>query len=325
MRLYHAFLIAMAVTACAPSPVESEERVASAAQPSQIACSDPQGCPDLIPSEFWLKAGMMLDTRKFKRSSCPVQEDLVRPGNRRLLRMSLAVINVGPGELDVGAATDHPDLFHFNECYDTYQFRDADALRLWRPVDYAIWVALRAANPSTSSEALLDAHPLLRHRIIAGRKNHFCLGEYFHCEPVMGCPADQTIAPSTHQAADPDTCSINQGLSVGWMDVYPIYVDGQWIEVPSHGGTFILEQDINTERVLEESDYTNNSVATCVNIPPKNGHHHFVPDPSCITPPQFEEATNCEMCLEVCAAIADAGAQQSGCPCEPYFCPDPPP
>jgi len=100
----------------------------------------------------------------------------------------------------------------------------------------------------------------------------------------------------------------------------PSGVDGQWVEAPNEGGTFVLEQEVNTERVIEESDYMNNTASVCVNIPPKNGHD-FVSDPSCITPPAFEQANDCEMCLALCASIADVNAQQSGCPCAPLVCP----
>src|SRR5262245_47458054 len=70
MRLPHALVVAMAITACTPIPGEAENKVASAAQPVQIPCVDPQGCPDLIPPQFWLSAAMFLDTRSFKPSSC---------------------------------------------------------------------------------------------------------------------------------------------------------------------------------------------------------------------------------------------------------------
>src|SRR5262245_16212530 len=220
MRLPHALLVAMTITACAPRPGEAENELASAAQPVQIPCVDPQACPDLIPPQFWLSAGMLLDTRSFKPSSCAVHEEVIKPGKRRLLRMNVGVANVGAGELILGAPSDHPDLFHFDECHNHLHFLDFDNLRLWLPDDYAEWVALREAYPSALPNDLLDAHPDLRRRIVEGRKIHFCLGEYFHCEPALGCPAGQTIGPSNHPSVDPNTCAANQGLSVGWMDVY---------------------------------------------------------------------------------------------------------
>lgn len=336
MRLSHVLLIAMAVTACTPSPVESDTaspvesdtglaNAASAQQTVEVACTDPRGCPDLIPSRFWMTAGMMLDTRKFKHSSCAVHEGVVKPGKRRLLRLSSSIANVGVGELIVGGVLDRPDLFHFDECHNHYHFRDIDNFRLWQPLNYVQWVALRAAHPSIPSAQLLASHPHLAHQVVHGLKRHICMSEYFHCEPAFGCAPGQTIEPSTHPLIDPNTCLNNEGISVGWMDVYTALLDGQWVEAPNQGGTFIIEHEINAERIIEESNYLNNSAAVCVNIPPKHDpHHHFVGNPNCITPPQFQEATNCEMCLAVCAAMDNAGAVQNECPCEPLYCPDPP-
>lgn len=319
MRLPHALMIAAAVTACAPTSGDAESDLANATQPFQLACADPRGCPDLISSEFWLTAGIMLDTRKFHSSSCAVNEDSIQPGNRRLLRVSTAFANVGVGELIVGNPADHPELFTFDDCHNHLHFLDFDQLRLWRPEDYAQWVTLRLANPSIPPFELLEAHPSLAHQVVKGLKRHICMSEYYYCEPALGCPPGQTVEPSAHPIGDYSTCASNQGLTVGWMDVYPIWLDGQWVEAPNAGGTFILENEMNGTRVFEESDYSNNSAAICVNIPPKNGGP-FVGDPSCITPPQFEAASDCDMCLAVCNAVAAAGAAQSECPCAPYVC-----
>src|SRR5262245_48525955 len=121
MRLLHAFLItmaAMAATACAPTAGEADDRLASAAQPVQIACSDPQGCPDLISSPWFLKAALTLDTRQFKPSSCAVHEYAIKPGKRRLLRMNVSIANVGAGALIVGGPGEHPELFDFDDCHN---------------------------------------------------------------------------------------------------------------------------------------------------------------------------------------------------------------
>jgi hypothetical protein len=323
MRLSHSLLIAVAVTSCAPTTGETEAGLASAAQPFQLACGDPRGCPDLISSEFWLTAGMVIDTRTFEPSSCAVHEDDIQPGKRRLLRTSSAFANLGVGELIVGAPSDHPELYNFDECHGHLHFRDFDHLRLWWPEDYAEWVALREAYPSITPAELLDAHPALQQRVVQGLKRHICMSEYFHCEPAFSCPEGQTIEPSTHPLLDPSTCATNQGISVGWIDVYPVWLDGQWVEAPNPGGTFILEHEINGTRVFEESDYTNNSSAVCVNIPPKNGAP-FVGDPTCIDPPVFDGASDCAVCLEMCGAMVAAGAIQDQCTCSPFFCGAPP-
>ena len=63
-------------------------------------------------------------------------------------------------------------------------------------------------------------------------------------------------------------CNANQGISVGWADVYGFGLDGQWIDITGlAAGDYVLEAEVNPEQLFEEVDYTNNSAAISVTIP----------------------------------------------------------
>ena len=67
------------------------------------------------------------------------------------------------------------------------------------------------------------------------------------------------------------TCS-NQGISVGWSDVYDASLDCQWIDVTGVApGQYLLRVTINGgpngAHVFAESDYTDNVATVPVTIP----------------------------------------------------------
>jgi hypothetical protein len=88
--------------------------------------------------------------------------------------------------------------------------------------------------------------------LLEGRKQAFCLEDFARWDPNAG-PAKFT-------------CSY-QGISVGWQDIYGSYLDCQWLDVTDFpAGNYLLRVTINPERVLQESDYSNNSATVPVTI-----------------------------------------------------------
>ena len=60
----------------------------------------------------------------------------------------------------------------------------------------------------------------------------------------------------------------NQGLQVGWFDVYTSSTPCQWIDITGlPPGTYTLQMDINPEQLLVESDYSNNATNITVVFP----------------------------------------------------------
>lgn len=76
--------------------------------------------------------------------------------------------------------------------------------------------------------------------VVTGRKQAFCLEDFTQLDPNAG-PAKYT-------------CS-NQGISVGWSDVYGSYLDCQWLDVTNvPAGTYMLKVVVNSDSVTHARD-----------------------------------------------------------------------
>src|SRR5688572_23052529 len=217
-----------------------------------LPCLDARGCPDLE-----VVAADLLDQKvqvqKFKASDCEVIEGSTEAGRRRLLRFSTTYANSGAGDLIVGAPADHPELFEFSSCHGHYHFKEYADYRLWTPADYAEWQSLRSAtSPDRLSRDLLASQPDLAARMVRGDKQGFCMIDIVQVEP--GAPGPNFT-----------NCNTDQGISVGWADVYHKTLPGQYIDITGvPAGVYWLEVEVNAEHLLEEANYANNSAAVQV-------------------------------------------------------------
>ena len=83
--------------------------------------------------------------------------------------------------------------------------------------------------------------------VVEGRKQAFCLEDFEKVDPNAGKAKY--------------TCS-NQGISVGWQDVYRSSLDCQWLDITGvPPGMYELRVTINPERVLTEASYENNTAS----------------------------------------------------------------
>ncbi len=90
--------------------------------------------------------------------------------------------------------------------------------------------------------------------VVTGRKQAFC---------VMDVAKYSANAGPSHGY----TCW-DQGLTVGWQDIYGKYLDCQWLDVTDvTPGDYYLRVTINPEANLTESDYTNNAAVVPVRVP----------------------------------------------------------
>lgn len=298
------------------------------AQPCEIGCvecTDPRGCPDLIVSRTYMGLGMILDTRNFAEDDCNVVEGMVGPGLQRILRFHYASPNIGTGALIVGDPRENEDWFDCDNCHDHCHFNQYADYRLWTPAGYRRWEDIRLSNPDALSQDLLANQSDLLDELLVGEKLGFCVGEVASCDafgPLMDCPltpTDESLYPIEEFA----TCATNQGIGVGWADIYENLLDGQWVVVPPEGGIFMLEAEANAEKFFVERSYTNNFAAVCVNVPPMDEglRGSFEPSPSCITPYEFFEATDCQMCEATCVDLGwCSGEEDSEFPCGPDSC-----
>lgn len=230
----------------------------------QVPCSDPRGCPDLIVTDV----GMMkwyIGYRTFSEDECAVVEGMAVPGERKLRFFEFATPNLGPGDLIIGAPADHPEWFEFETCHGHEHFIDYADYRLWTPKGYKKWKALRKrTDPSVISGDLLAANPQIAAEMIDSGKRGFCVVDVDPA-PIVGKNGKYEFVPGPDKYRN---CSSNQGISVGWADVYSVRLDGQWVDITDvPPGTYVLEAEVNAEHLYIEEDYTNNSTAIEVLMP----------------------------------------------------------
>jgi hypothetical protein len=197
------------------------------------ACANGAACPDLAVDRDDLLGSIVIDTRNFKATDCALDEGCVGgTGTRRLLRFDTATENVGTADLGVGDPTSNA-CFTFSQCHQHYHFKGVGQYTLYQ------------ADGTTVAGV--------------GHKQGFCL------EDVRTIPS---LNPPPAQAAMPFTCT-NQGLHVGYEDVYTNDLDCQWIDITGlPAGQYVLTVHINPLEYLPESNYGNNEATVPVTIPP---------------------------------------------------------
>jgi hypothetical protein len=183
--------------------------------------------PDLTISAESALASLSVKSEFFALDSCAVKEACVaHPGQRRLLRFSTTTPNIGEIDLVLGDPASGKG-FEYGACHGHYHF-----------TGYARYELL----DSTGSV------------VADGRKQAFCL---LDSEPV-GLPG-AAATPRYH-------CGF-QGLQRGWADTYADNLDCQWLDVTDvPDGQYSLRLSVNPDRILPESDFSNNVVEIPVTI-----------------------------------------------------------
>jgi hypothetical protein len=237
---------------------ELEAGTAGSAPP--MPCRDPRGCPDITVDPATLIVGTQRP-ETFGMNSCAVQEGLVVPGTRHIIRLSISAPNQGEGSLIIGRPQDSPDHFEWSGCHDHWHFTDFAHYRVWTPSGFLAWDDVRRANPDwTASEAFAN-HPELLAEVVTGHKQGFCIMDFAPAQPTIHGAAPPDPLPKYH-------CG-SQGISRGWADTYVFTLDGQWVDVTGlPPGAYVLEAEVNPERVFLESAYGNNRAAVPVAVVP---------------------------------------------------------
>jgi hypothetical protein len=151
--------------------------------------------PNITINAARLQSSVVFRTAQFKATDCAVFEGCVSgTGKRSLMKFDVDTPNIGTADLFLGNPTNNP-VFVFSPCHGHYHLEG-----------YAIYELLY----------LSGAPVIVNGSSVVGHKQAFCLEDFQQWDPNAG-PAKYT-------------CS-NQGISVGWSDVYGSYLDCQWIDV----------------------------------------------------------------------------------------------
>jgi hypothetical protein len=96
-------------------------------------------------------------------------------------------------------------------------------------------------------------------RIVRDRKSGFCLGDRYRIEPPLATAAAAPVYVSRCGLNRPALLRIREGISVGWADDYPAYLDSQHIDVTDvPAGRYLLVHTVNpTGRIVERSRANN--------------------------------------------------------------------
>ncbi len=261
---------ALGATACgseptstpAPGDASADARLDAAMDARVDAAPDVPSTPmpNLVPvviagNEPWLSQIPMqirtgygfraprIENRTFSAGSCEVQEGCTLPGSRRLLRFTLATPNRGNADLVLGPPTagERPrEQFEFSACHRHYHLRGY--------ADYR----------------LVDA---MGREVARGHKQSFCI-EDTNQDP--NAPIDPSTGERFNANLDRSEafgCN-NQGLHAGWLDAYGQHLECQYIDITGVApGRYRIRASINSDRVLQESNYADNVTEVDVEIP----------------------------------------------------------
>ncbi len=213
-------------------PDGSAPPVSSPAACGLAVCAPGEPCPDLAVDPNDLVGSIQIGEEQFDDTSCAIAEGcILQTGLRRLLRFDTATMNIGNADLHVGDPTQNA-CFTFSQCHQHYHFRGVGEYTLY------------AADGKTV--------------VAVGHKQGFCLDDTY---PIP------SLNPPPAQPATPFDCT-NQGLHVGYEDVYPNNIDCQWIDITGvPPGNYVLSVTINAQHYLPESNYDNNTATAPVTIP----------------------------------------------------------
>jgi hypothetical protein len=210
-----------------------------------------------------LTSQVFVSEEQFAPKSCSIVEGVVsKPGKQLVLRFNSSTPNIGTADLYIGDPNQYPNLYEFSDCHQHLHFKDYTAYRLWTDAGYATWIAQRDPGAPTNSgiNAQLLAAATTYGELISGHKQGFCMVDSARYLAEAG-PAKYL------------SCGSNQGISIGWEDVYPPQLADQFIQITGLAeGDYVLENQVNPSQLLHESDYTNNFAAVKLHYTPRHGN-----------------------------------------------------
>ena len=101
------------------------------------------------------------------------------------------------------------------------------------------------------------------------QKTGFCLGDRYDVDPLVklsGEP-DQRVYSTSCGPGQRELLEIEEGISVGWGDVYEAWRDAQYLDVTGlPAGAYVLVHRVNPGRSMRESRYSNNASSALISL-----------------------------------------------------------
>ena len=207
---------------------------------AQLTCTVPtsystdggtaSGCPlpDLQVNRDLVASTVEFTQESFNIDSCEIMEGCVGgPGARNLVRFSVQTPNLGTDDFALGDPQNNP-LFTFSQCHQHYHLRGYARFRI------------------------LDGQG---QTVITGRKQAFCLIDVQRIDTFPGARPNAQF-----------DCG-NQGISLGWSDIYSSGLPCQFIDITDvPPGDYQLQVEVNPDRSWPELSYDNNAVSVPIHI-----------------------------------------------------------
>lgn len=104
-------------------------------------------------------------------------------------------------------------------------------------------------------------------RVRRDRKTGFCLGDRYPLPITLANEAPSALYKDECGRAKPDLLKLREGISVGWGDDYKPHLEGQEFDITAlPAGRYVLIHRVNPERLLRESDYTDNAASMAFDL-----------------------------------------------------------
>lgn len=194
---------------------------------------DPNAKPDLSVDEERIGTSLYFQEKTFATTDCAYVEGCIGDtGIRKLMRFDVAIRNTGHADLVLGDPTKPNSGFEYSSCHGHYHFTGFVEYKLYK---------ISASPPNVE--------------IVAGRKQAFCLEDYERIHGFKGAGKGKF------------TCS-NQGITVGWQDVYRSYLGCQWLDVTGvPSGEYLLTVSVDALNKIVEENEENNTAVVLVTVP----------------------------------------------------------
>jgi hypothetical protein len=122
-------------------------------------------------------------------------------------------------------------------------------------------------------------------RVRRDRKTGFCLGDRYPLSITLAGSPQSALYKDECGRTDPDLLKLREGISVGWGDDYKPHLEGQEFDVTTlTEGRYVLVHRVNPERVLRESDYSDNASSMAFDLGWPNGRN---------APPRIDVIARC--------------------------------
>lgn len=183
---------------------------------------------------------------------------------RKLLRFTAIIVNTGNGPFEVFAERDNDDVQEmqviqgiYDESWDDYYTYDTDTVMYWATDGHNHWHVKDMQSYEVTK--LNGKKPIL------GIKGGFCFWDNHPINrDLPGAPweggyirNDEMENPSCGRETD---LEVTMGLSIGWGDEYPYFLDDQYIDITKlKNGKYRLTATADKENWFIEKNEENNA------------------------------------------------------------------